>query len=57
MVESLINTKQKSQYEMVEMDLAWQIILDKTRKLANQRESNTCVKDLDDVVPGDILVE
>ena len=46
---------------MIEMDMAWSIILDKTRELAKMRAEpsteNTCTKDLDDIVPGDILAE
>ena len=42
---------------MIDMDQAWQIIHEKTTELAQQRASNACVKDLDEIVPGDILAE
>ncbi len=43
---------------MIDMDVAWQLILSKSRELVSQRSSPlTCVKDLNDIKPGDILAE
>ena len=42
---------------MIEMDQAWKIIFDKTKEIANQKADNTCLKDIDQIKPGDILAE
>ena len=42
---------------MIEMDQAWVTIYDKTTDLAKQKAENTCLKYLDQIVPGDVLAE